>query len=103
MAAEQHLSGRALRDHEFHPKPHELSLAACPRGDRNAAASRMVVRPGDRRSLENAARWRSTYASPLIFWRGRTVRRPEAILYWTNEVPPARIAFGLALQQAALL
>ncbi|MBI1621780.1 solute carrier family 23 protein [Aquamicrobium zhengzhouense] len=31
------------------------------------------------------------------------MRRPEAIIYWTNEVPPARIAFGLALQQAAFL
>ncbi|SFJ63739.1 solute carrier family 23 protein [Aerobium aerolatum] len=31
------------------------------------------------------------------------MRRPETILYWTDEVPPPRIALGLALQQAAFL
>ena len=31
------------------------------------------------------------------------MRRPNTLLYWVDEVPPARFAFGLALQQAAFL
>lgn len=31
------------------------------------------------------------------------MRRPETIVYWTDDIPPARFAFGLALQQAAFL
>lgn len=31
------------------------------------------------------------------------MRRPQSIVYWTDEVPPARFALGLALQQAAFL
>lgn len=31
------------------------------------------------------------------------MRRPDTLLYWIDEVPPARFALGLALQQAAFL
>ena len=31
------------------------------------------------------------------------MRRPDSIVYWTDEVPPARFALGLALQQVAFL
>ncbi|HLS68325.1 MAG TPA: solute carrier family 23 protein, partial [Kiloniellales bacterium] len=31
------------------------------------------------------------------------MRRPDSIVYWTDEVPPVRFALGLALQQTAFL